>query len=947
MRWFLLLILVLFPLKTFSNDLTQAEFKKLLELKPRTKGLALVVGTIDDGLSVLSATEFYTHILIAADGELQKGRKILDEKKLSHTSSVLQNEHDTRLPYGDNLLNLVVIAQVKDFKWNASEVLRVTAPQGVILVSPMQSNMIKELESAGIKLSKVGEFLFGEKPTPKGFDDWSHIKGGANQSFTNKDSEVGPWDEIRWIADPKWGSLYVSYTSFVSGGGIIYYQEAKAVNNIGKWFLIARDAYNGVELWRENIGGFLKYIRNPDYTYCADDKNIYYREESRQVSRDGLTGKKLLTFETKIPPEFALVEGKVLVLCSNSLMEAFDKKSGSLLWSQPISVFPAAENGTLFFIKDGVIKAVAIETGKELWNSQIPGFDTKKENNLFCKDENVYLSMKTKFKSDHILHAYKLKSGEKLWTYDGNWGYGTLPYKDDIWLLGYSNKAEDRETSVNVRLLKSLTGKAEKEFKIPGNAGGHCWGARGSETYLLYSNGWYYDRLKHEGDKINSTRSPCRLGQVPANGLTYFMPHHCDCKVTLRGFLGLAKQGTLEWVEKNENRLQTFKPTTPITEVKAFPSDWPIYRKNAMRLNTANEKIEGNIKLAWTKKLNSSKLSQATVAGGLVFISSKQNNLVSAFKEDNGELVWSFYTDGSVLSSPSIEGSYCLIGTGSGYIHCLHLKTGEELWRLRVAPVQKFIGDRGKLDSPWPVLGSILVKNKVAYFSVGRASSQDIGVFIYAVEVESGKIVWKQKFERKDGFCADMFLADDKKLSCYDIGFDYATGKMDKGFKLSPPYLKTTRYLSTVSLVNYMDSIDPNQTDKRHVYLTDGSQLGELVSSFSNVSVVAGRIATSYAEWEKKHGQLFLKAKGEFNWVLDNLDVHIFGLVTTKDKVFTTGVNPQTEKSVFRVYALADGKQLQELPIDGQPVYDALSISNGRIYLTTEEGGVFCFKSGQ
>jgi outer membrane protein assembly factor BamB len=259
--------------------------------------------------------------------------------------------------------------------------------------------------------------------------------------------------------------------------------------------------------------------------------------------------------------------------------------------------------------------------------------------------------------------------------------------------------------------------------------------------------------------------------------------------------------------------------------------------------------------------------------------------------------------------------------------------------------VQKFIGDRGKLDSSWPVQSSILIKNKVAYFSAGRASSQDLGVYLYAVEVDSGKIVWSNKYLRNDGFCADMFLADDKKLSCYDIGFDIATGKMDKGFKLAAPYLKTTRYLSTVSLINYMDSIDPNQTDKRHVFLSDGSQLGELISSFPNVSVVAGRIATSYAGWEKKHGQFFLKAKGEFNWELDNLDIHIFGLVTTKDKIFVTGVNSKTEKAVLRVYALADGKQIQELPVEGQPIYDALSVSNGRVYLATEEGSVYCFKN--
>jgi hypothetical protein len=51
----------------------------------------------------------------------------------------------------------------------------------------------------------------------------------------------------------------------------------------------------------------------------------------------------------------------------------------------------------------------------------------------------------------------------------------------------------------------------------------------------------------------------------------------------------------------------------------------------------------------------------------------------------------------------------------------------------------------GQLESPWPVPGSVLVVDDVAYFAAGRQSLADGGILIFAVRPSTGKIVWVKR----------------------------------------------------------------------------------------------------------------------------------------------------------------------------------------------------------
>lgn len=71
----------------------------------------------------------------------------------------------------------------------------------------------------------------------------------------------------------------------------------------------------------------------------------------------------------------------------------------------------------------------------------------------------------------------------------------------------------------------------------------------------------------------------------------------------------------------------------------------------------------------------------------------------------------------------------------------------------------------------------------------------------------------------------------------------------------------------------------------------------------------------------------------------------IDGVLLTSEELAVVGssaVNGPTPKGFLRTYSRIDGKPLQELELPGLPVFQSLSASAGRIFVTTQAGQVVC-----
>ena len=203
-----------------------------------TGGLIVHIGCGDGRLTAaLRAGEsFLVHGLDRDETHVKLARKYIEALGAYGPVSVDQLTGG-RLPYTDNLVNLIVSEDIGGLPMD--EVRRVLAPGG----------------AAYIKTG--GKWVKTIKPRPAQIDEWTHAMYDATNNAVSNDSAFGPPDQIQWVVGPQWARSHDHLSSIsgaVSSGGRIFYvvDEAPIALVILEpdWYLVARDAFNGVLLWK-------------------------------------------------------------------------------------------------------------------------------------------------------------------------------------------------------------------------------------------------------------------------------------------------------------------------------------------------------------------------------------------------------------------------------------------------------------------------------------------------------------------------------------------------------------------------------------------------------------------------------------------------------------------------------------------------------------------------
>ncbi len=692
------------------------------------------------------------------------------------------------LPYVDNLVNLVVVSSPALAP--RDEILRVLTPDGTAVF----------LDTTGSE-EKAKRIV---KPWPDEIDEWTHYLHGPDNNAVARDRVVGAPRRMQWVADPRWTrhhNTLNSISSVVTANGRLFYivDEASPANmNLpGRWAIVARGAFNGVMLWKKPMDSWASHRQRfrsgppqlPRLLVASSQRLYVPLDLGEPVSAiDAATGKTVATFaETKGAEEIILADKTLLVLKGDAVAEhaltdrtarklhgfpvkktlvAVNAGSGKTIWSwspegDPLPLTLASDGSNAYIRMDVGVICLDMTSGKERWR-HLAGQPEKRKSISYGKDNLLVVDGVVLCNLNAMLTALSARDGKKLWECNA----GTSFHEPvDVFVIDglvwhkVGHKADPMRVPPDQREGRDLhTGELKVKDAVPLHlvTPGHhfrCYRAKATERFIIMGKRGVemVDLCGDNHSRNNWVRGTCQYGVMPANGLLYVPPTSCGCysEAALRGFWAYAPDSPGASPEQHlvaeSERLGKGIAYGEIAEAEPHDTDsWPTYRQNAHRGGVAATDVGPKLKQAWITKLGSS-LTQPVVAGGRVVLADRDAGIVYTLEPDGGKVLWKHFAAGRVDSPPTLHEGKVLFGSGDGRVTCLRLIDGAVAWRFLAAPADLRTVAFDRLESPWPVSGSVLVLDGVAYACAGRSSWIDGGMYLYALDSATGEVLHRSQ----------------------------------------------------------------------------------------------------------------------------------------------------------------------------------------------------------
>jgi outer membrane protein assembly factor BamB len=912
-----------------------SEAEALLKASRKRGGICVIAGAKDMALArgLAGESSFFVQVLAPDAKRASLWSAEIGAGKLRDKLCVVDRKFDPG-HYASALLNLVVLHEPPGGE--LTEVARVMTPGGVLALKKAPDS--GAVNKAGLKkLKTVAGWTLLQKPP-----------GAANK--------WAPTDSLRWRGGSRWQRMsYGDYCSVTFGHGKLLYREKMA----GSCFeLICRDAYNGRVLWRieeARMGGndWKGYLRYRMGLAIAPGGKVYTGLGKEFVCLDAETGKVLSKLGGRLTGGFRIHKDKYLVAGGGFYDLATDRKLGSYGGGSTAIVGEA-----VYSRRGRTVFAYHIPDGKLLWKADVrkgqPGGQLM---SFFASEKAVHLIRIW----PSSVSAMDLKTGKFLWSYPKK------PPKSNsrnYWAFGDKILAPTGRSGITgpadfvVTVLDAGTGKVVKDKIYPKGkhwAGG-CWGPRKAGDYLVYHHNIWFNTKTGTRTANVMFMPKCGQGPLPANGLLY-------------GFAG-RKAGAVKGVAALAPRDIEFDSQPGGKLLKRLgggggggavgASDWAMYRGNTARGNSVKTSLGSKLVKKWETTVGlggntygrmdaeRTGLAQATSAWGSVFVSDIDGGRVVALNAGDGKIKWSYHVGSRVAFSPTLYDGLCLFGAKDGWVYCLNAQTGKPIYKLLIAPRERYIGGQEKLESMWPVTGDVFVAGGVAYASAGVAASIHGGIRAVAFDPASGKVLWSRciggkpsKNEREAQ--AGLFVLNRKRnqVQMGFTAFDPKTGKSqrahrDKGI-LRGPFMED--WLATNNLNRLSE-------DMGHAGITDGRVKGRLVA-FSAAFGMGFNVARA-GKSVFHTGTITLAGKstdGKTKWSGATNRLNIDDLLLTSDRAYCVGHYGSGGKPAeLREISLSDGKVLAKHEFKGFPTYNGMSATGRKLFIATREGKLICFE---
>ena len=1040
--------------------------QQLIEASGVRGGLVVHLGSNDGRLTAaLRVNDRYiVHGLDDDEAKVDAARRHIQSAGLYGPVSV-DRLMGKRLPYADNLVNLVVISGQSPVI--SDEIQRVLAPRGIVMTSRTTESALRQLPALATRHSpRDGGWSTLQKKVPNTIDDWTHYLHDAGGNAVAADTQVGPPKHLRWVCGPLWGRSHEfnpSLNAIVSAEGRMFYILDEGMLGLpdlrfpARWSLMARDAFNGVELWKRPVPnwgwrewqtrGMWSAPLTLNRRVVTDGPRVFATlgYKAPVTVLDAATGKVLRTLPKTMGTDEMIVSDGVLVLCvrdklsvatgapKNSkrrlnphewtinapgpaVLVAVDAASGRELWRNPprtVGILTLAANqGRVCFHGGERVVCLDLKTGKQEWATEAPrvGGSRHSVGTLVMVDDVVlYTSAKG-------VKAFAAMDGKELWTGPRSGGPG-ISHPGDLFVAdgvvwgGDTPGSHSRERTAVKREGRDLkTGEVKKTTNIPQLISPQhhfrCYRSKASERYLMLTKrGIEFIDLEGKNHMRHDwLRATCHYGFLPCNGLLYVPSHHCFCYpgVKLTGFLALAAEEKRSAAASPRLERGPAYATASALAARHSPlatsPDWPTYRRDPLRSGHTKTAVPTTLKPAWETKL-AGKLSPPVITGGRLYVAEIDAHRVTCLDAATGKATWSYTTGGRVDSPPTVHEGLLLFGSHDGWLYCLRADSGELCWRYRAAPEDRRVVAYGQVASPWPVHGSVLVLDGVAYTAVGHSSYLDGGVRLCALDPKTGKLLhettvdgpWPDVYKDKgrpfdmEGTKSDILVTDGNHIFLYQMAFDKqlkdVTGARASGLgnrKGGRHLVATSGFLDDTW---YDRSFWTYSTQWPGFYYANAAPKTGQILVFDETTTYALHVFTErlrlspaftpgkagYALTADDNGNDPILTQKSINrekgpgfsranppkWK-KQIPLRALGMVLAGDKLVMAGVPdviPEDDpyaaiegrKGVqLRVISAKDGGKLGQQALTAMPVFDGLIAAGGKLYLSTQAGTVQC-----
>jgi len=691
----------------------------------------------------------------------EKARQYI--KSLGIYGSVTADTFDGKhLPYTDNLVNLLVVSN-GECQVSNEEIMRVLVPRGVAVIN-------------GEKMTK---------PWPIDIDEWTHFLHGPDNNALAEDTRVEPPKYTQWVSGPRWGRSHdhlSSLSAAVSASGRIFYiideGPIASVKAPSVWMLVARDAFNGVLLWKKKIAPWENQLRPfrsgpaelPRRLVAVGQKVYVTLGYSKPVTAlDAATGELLRTYEGTENTHEIIAHGGNLYLVVSAPLTEDSPTTGKVLRHFPVWRGSYPEYVTQYMPKH--ICVVNAESGKLVWKKQDSEVRHILPLTLTVNDGQVF------FQNENHLIALAAQSGDVLWRADRPvirhryaWLTPTLLVKDGVVLSAdrsplspVDTGGQDR-TQIEWRVSANHILTNGEIMAFSAKTGRKLWTAPCHEGFnspvdLFVANGKVWSGILawgkqpgitkvydlHTGNVV-ATRSPDQQTYTLGFGHSRCYRHKATSKYVIHGRAGV------EFVDMNADRVIANHWVRGACQYGILPCNGLVYAPThpcacyiTAKLSGFNALAGGERATPGAKSEMSDRLEKGPAYSEISHFRKGYGPQANR-KSEVGKEEWATYRGDNARSgaagfslSPNLrpkweralpgpltavvaaEGRLYVAQRDAHTVHAFEADDGSPLWCYAVT---------GRVDSPPTVQGGLV------YFGSGDGC-------MYCLRAEDGKLVWR------------------------------------------------------------------------------------------------------------------------------------------------------------------------------------------------------------